>query len=142
MVIVFVINGDMLILFVTIKDCERFGFDAFTMASFLPLRSRVYVADAKMAKEVTTQRTRFVKPLEYYKALSWYGDNLVTLEGGDWSRHRKIVAPAFTERNVALVCDVTTNAVHDLMAEKTWTDAAELTKAVSPQVGPPVLEAN
>lgn len=42
-------------------------------------------------------RARFPKLLDAYKALNFFGENIVTTEGEDWKRHRKPVAPSFSD---------------------------------------------
>lgn len=45
----------------------------------------------------------FVKPIEIYTIVDIFGSNILTTEGEEWKRHRKIVAPAFSEKSNALV---------------------------------------
>jgi cytochrome P450 len=62
-------------------------------------------------------RFRFIKPVEWYRTLEWFGVNLVTADEVHWTRHRKISAPAFTERNVALVCQRSVDMVEGLIGQ-------------------------
>ena len=48
-------------------------------------------------QEITTYRSRFPKPLEQYQLLTFFGENIVAVEGDEWKRYRKITAPAFSE---------------------------------------------
>ena len=48
-------------------------------------------------KMITSSRLRFPKPLEIYEILGFFGMNIITTDFGEWKRHRKIVAPAFSE---------------------------------------------
>ena len=48
-------------------------------------------------QEVTSSRTLFVKPVEIYKAISFYGPNIVVSEHENWKKYKKISAPAFSE---------------------------------------------
>jgi hypothetical protein len=50
-------------------------------------------------QEVTSSRALFPKPLENsdYKALSFYGPNILVSEHEDWKKYRKISAPGFSE---------------------------------------------
>jgi cytochrome P450 len=52
---------------------------------------------ARALQEITTHRARFPKPLEQYRLLTFFGGNIVSSEGEDWKRYRKIAAPAFSE---------------------------------------------
>ena len=40
---------------------------------------------------------RFPKPLEIYELFDCFGANILTTDFGEWKRHRRIVAPAFSE---------------------------------------------
>jgi cytochrome P450 len=51
-------------------------------------------------------RARFPKPVYQYEAIDAFGRNIVTTEDEVWNRHRKIVAPAFSE-----VCLVSTGTL-------------------------------
>jgi cytochrome P450 len=53
--------------------------------------------------QLTTRRKDFVKPVELYAIVDIFGPSLLTTEGDDWKRHRKIVAPAFSEKSNSLV---------------------------------------
>ena len=74
----------------------------------------IYVADAAAIKvcsldvylmeylwtfsqEITTYRHRFPKPLFRYEVLNAFGSNIISSEGEEWKKYRKITAPAFSE---------------------------------------------
>ncbi|KAI0720718.1 cytochrome P450 [Cerioporus squamosus] len=78
-----------------------------------------YVADAAVAKEVTSARARFPKPVDFYRILSIFGPNILVSEGDEWRHQRRLVAPAFSERNNRLVWDETARIVQDLV-ESVW----------------------
>ncbi len=61
----------------------------------------VWVADAENAREVLTSRPRFVKPIEFLQFLDVFGGNIVSSEGEEWKRHRRVCAPSFSEVGVA-----------------------------------------
>ena len=83
--------------------------------SVWPSRTIVYLADAAAVKvsdtiprsisirplvcfqEVTAYSARFPKPIELYKVLSVFGNNIIASEGEEWKRYRRITAPAFSE---------------------------------------------
>jgi cytochrome P450 len=60
-------------------------------------------ADPDVIMQITTRRNDFPKPMEIYKGLAIYGENVVTVEGGDWKRHRKATMPQFGESNNRVV---------------------------------------
>ena len=43
------------------------------------------------------------KPLDVYKPFNVFGKNVLTVNGAEWSHHRKIIGPGFQERNCKLV---------------------------------------
>lgn len=67
----------------------------------------LWIADAEAAKQVTTNRLEYPKPLKMYKALSIYGPNIVCVGFDEWKRHRRVVAPSFNEKKNRLVFDET-----------------------------------
>jgi len=53
--------------------------------------------------QMMTRRNDFVKPVEIYAIVDIFGSSILTTEGAEWRRHRKIVAPAFSEKSNSLV---------------------------------------
>ncbi|PPQ76825.1 hypothetical protein CVT24_010969 [Panaeolus cyanescens] len=86
----------------------------------------VFLADAAAAKEVTTYRSRFPKPIEFYQSLAFFGQNILVTEGEQWKKYRKISAPAFTERNNQLVWNETISVVNELFSD-VWGDKDVIT---------------
>ena len=54
-------------------------------------------------QEITSTRSVFLKPLDDYKALSFYGPNIVVSEHEEWKKYKKIAAPAFSDVSFLLV---------------------------------------
>jgi hypothetical protein len=76
---------------------EELGSDVFWTAAvdgFL-----LHVSDADVVSQIVHRWKDFPKSEAYYNDLTWFGDNVITTEGSDWQRHRKIVGPSFNERN-------------------------------------------
>lgn len=63
----------------------------------------MYNSNAEAIMQMATRRNDFVKPVEIYGIVDIFGSSILSLEGPDWKRHRKIVAPAFSEKSNALV---------------------------------------
>jgi hypothetical protein len=53
--------------------------------------------------QITARRTDFEKPVEHYGILKIFGESVITMEGAEWRRHRKVVAPSFSEKNHASI---------------------------------------
>ena len=65
----------------------------------------IYLIFFLCLQEVASSRARFPKPVKLYKALSFFGRNIVASEGEEWKRYRTITAPAFSEvRNGCRCC--------------------------------------
>jgi cytochrome P450 len=79
---------------------EKYG-DVFISVS--PSRNIVWTASAEAIQQITQHRDTFPKPLESYAILDLYGRNIVTTEGAEWKKHRKVISPGLNEKNNALV---------------------------------------
>ncbi|KDR79325.1 hypothetical protein GALMADRAFT_243295 [Galerina marginata CBS 339.88] len=98
------------------------GWDIHSSITIFPDgRTTIVLADAAAIKEVTSSRSRFPKPVHNYKALSFYGHNIVASEGEEWKKYRKISAPAFSDRNNKLVWVETVKIVQGLFQD-VWKD--------------------
>ncbi|KAL9103296.1 MAG: hypothetical protein Q9163_001638 [Psora crenata] len=92
----------------------RMGAETFITVS--PERIVLNVAEASVIDQITSRRNDFPKPLEVYESLRIYGTNVVTTEGHDWRRHRKITSPPFTEKNNHLVWKETLDQSHAMVS--------------------------
>ncbi|KZT05609.1 cytochrome P450 [Laetiporus sulphureus 93-53] len=102
------------------QDFVDFDSDIISSIRVLPKPgASLLLADAEAIKAVTSDRTRFPKPLAQYKILTFFGSNIVVTEADEWKRHRKISAPSFSERNNRLVWDESMNIVKEL-SEVVW----------------------
>lgn len=53
--------------------------------------------------QIASRRTDFTKPTEGYDLVDIFGKSILTQEGQEWRRHRKIVGPSFSEKSNRLV---------------------------------------
>jgi cytochrome P450 len=60
-------------------------------------------SNAEAIIQITTRRNDFQKPIEIYGIVDIFGKSVLSTEGAEWKRHRRIVAPAFSEKSNALV---------------------------------------
>ncbi|KAH8834989.1 cytochrome P450 [Flagelloscypha sp. PMI_526] len=98
----------------------RFGWDIHSDICVWPKpKATIHLANAAAIKEVTMNRAKWPKPLETYKVLNFYGRNIVTTEGDEWKKNRKITAPAFTDRNNRIVWDQALSNMRDLF-DNVW----------------------
>ncbi|KAL1946291.1 hypothetical protein VTO73DRAFT_15418 [Trametes versicolor] len=102
------------------QDFEEAGWDIMAGVSVFPTSEvTLYLADPAVIKDVIGARARFPKPMGPYKVLLAFGPNLVASEGEEWKRQRRLVAPAFSEKNNKLVWDETVRIMHDLF-DNVW----------------------
>jgi cytochrome P450 len=98
-------------------------------------RIHCFVADAEAVTQITTRRADFPKPLEMYKMLDIYGKNLVSTEGADWRKHRKLAAPSFGEKNNELVFTESLHHARSLLGLWTGPEGRGNQTVADPSVG-------
>jgi hypothetical protein len=96
---------------------EQMGSDTFLTVA--PGGSILYTADADVIRQILGRMSDFPKPTFLYKNVDIFGKSVVTTEGPDWRRHRRLVAPAFGEKNNLLVWKETIRQTEALL--KVWT---------------------
>ncbi|KAL4951756.1 cytochrome P450 [Aspergillus filifer] len=61
------------------------------------------VANPDVVEQVCRARTAFVKPVKHLEGLDMFGPSIFTTEGSQWAQHHRSTAPAFSDKNYALV---------------------------------------
>ena len=56
-------------------------------------------SDPEGIYQVTHQRYNFPKPIEVYAIVDIFGKSIISSEGEDWRRQRKVLSMAFTEKS-------------------------------------------
>lgn len=64
-----------------------------------PNEISLFVDDPELVEEILGKRKDIIKPDETGEGLNLFGTNVVTINGEDWARHRRITTPPFNERN-------------------------------------------
>ncbi|KAJ3270354.1 hypothetical protein HDV01_007879 [Terramyces sp. JEL0728] len=82
------------------------------------------IADADLIQETVEKKNGFIKPVKYYNVLQIFGENILTLEGKEWKRHRKFVSPQFSERNTILVHQEAVRTCQQMMDH--WETSGEI----------------
>ncbi|KAJ1563123.1 Eukaryotic translation initiation factor 2 alpha kinase 4, partial [Cladochytrium tenue] len=91
-----------------------------------PDSSWVYLADPEVVHELLVTRQReYPRPSEYYGRVVG-AHNIMSADGDDWRRHRRVAAPQFSDRNVALVLAETERLAAEMFAS--WDVAAQSTE--------------
>ncbi|KAK5092027.1 hypothetical protein LTR70_007894 [Exophiala xenobiotica] len=79
-------------------------------------RLEFWTWDAEIAKEVTARPNDFRQFDFGSLIMGVFGDNVLTTDGSEWSRHRRIVAGAVTERVSSLVWNESVRQTRALLA--------------------------
>lgn len=72
-------------------------------------------SNAELGNQITTRKTDFLKPVERYKIVDLFGKSILTQEGQEWKRHRKIVGPSFSEKSNRLVFEESVRQAEGMM---------------------------
>ncbi|KAK3995136.1 cytochrome P450 [Cladorrhinum sp. PSN332] len=78
---------------------EKTGAETFLTVS--PGDVMLFTEDAEVIHQITQRREAFPKDIAMYRILAIFGDNVLTTEGPEWRRHRKLTAASFNEKNAA-----------------------------------------
>jgi cytochrome P450 len=59
----------------------------------------MHIADGAVAADIMNRKVEFPKPIHVYKVLDLLGKNVLTVEGADHRKHRKVASPTFSDKN-------------------------------------------
>lgn len=85
------------------------------------------VSNAELIGQVVARKTDFVKPVEGYKIVDIFGRSMLTQEGSEWKRHRKVVGPSFSEKSNKLVFEESLRQAEGMMG--LWSQQGKNTAA-------------
>ncbi|TRM69322.1 cytochrome P450 [Schizophyllum amplum] len=105
---------------------QQYDCDVIARVSYWPKAgATIHIANAETLKLASWARQRFPKDIEVYAALQIFGNNIVASEYDEWKFHRRIAAPAFSDRNNNLVWAKTVDTVNGLMSD-VWKNEKEV----------------
>ncbi|PVH82251.1 cytochrome P450 [Cadophora sp. DSE1049] len=73
-------------------------------------------SNAELGTQITSRKTHFLKPVQRYKIVDLFGKSILTQEGQEWKRHRKIVGPSFSEKSNRLVFEESVRQAEGMMS--------------------------
>ncbi|KAJ7138466.1 cytochrome P450 [Mycena crocata] len=91
-----------------------------SVLSYLSGHSTVYTSSMKVARQFLAVKGQFVKPEEMSLLMLLWGRNLFTENGSEWSRHRRIMNPAFTPETNALVWEEAASVYQEMLQGEGW----------------------
>lgn len=72
-------------------------------------------ANAELINQIVVRKADFTKPVEGYKIVDIFGRSMLTQEGLEWRRHRKVVGPSFSEKSNKLVFEESLRQAESMM---------------------------
>jgi cytochrome P450 len=84
------------------------------------------VANAELIGQIVQRKTDFMKPVEGYKVVDIFGRSIISQEGSEYRRHRRIVGPSFSEKSNKLVFEESLRQAESMMA--LWSHQGNNTK--------------
>ncbi|TVY45728.1 Cytochrome P450 [Lachnellula subtilissima] len=100
---------------------EKLG-PAFVIVS--PGGMQIQLCDGNAVEELLYRSNDFPKPASYYHALDVFGENLDSVNGREWQRHRNITTPPFNERNSNMVWIESLRQAKGML--RSWSHAGEV----------------
>ncbi|KAL0581786.1 hypothetical protein V5O48_000263 [Marasmius crinis-equi] len=97
---------------------EQYGWDLLLQYSVSSSSLILSTADANAIKDVLASNTLFPRYLETYKPLALFGPSVLSSEGDEWKRYKKIVKPAFTDRHSRMGWNDTIQVMTELFEEE------------------------
>ena len=89
------------------KPFAEVGSDTFMLAT--PQANMLWTCDPTICHQLESPYPKFQKAVEMLKFVEVYGPNVISVEGTDWKRHRKVIQSGFNPSTNALVWKETTN---------------------------------
>lgn len=90
-----------------------------TYLTVAPTAVILRTSNAELESQITARKNDFLKPIDRYKIIDIFGRSIVTVEGQDWRRHRKVVGPSFSEKSNKLVFEESLRQARGIM--EFWT---------------------
>jgi cytochrome P450 len=92
-----------------------------------PVKLYLKTSNAELATQIAARRADFTKPTEGYGLVDIFGKSILTQEGQEWRRHRKIVGPSFSEKSNRLVFEESLRQTESMIGS--WATQGTNTKA-------------
>ncbi|KAG7093329.1 hypothetical protein E1B28_007009 [Marasmius oreades] len=97
---------------------DRYGWDILSNYCVLSSSFIIAIADPNAIKDVLTSHSRFPRYVEQYKPLSFFGPSVLSTEGDEWKKYKKVVKPALSDKNSRMGWSETVRVMNDLFEEE------------------------
>ncbi|KAJ7288676.1 cytochrome P450 [Mycena rebaudengoi] len=102
---------------------SKYGVHTMSQLPYISGAPAIYTRSMDVARQILTGKGFEKSPLASQAISSW-GPNMFGLNGAEWSRHRRIVNPAFAPETYAIVWDEATSLYQDMTQGEGWRDNA------------------
>ncbi|KAJ7472656.1 cytochrome P450, partial [Mycena latifolia] len=99
---------------------EKYGVNTISVLPYLSGRPAIYTRSMDVARQFLSMKGQFEKSEELTLLMRLLGRNVFTENGSEWSRHRRILNPAFTPETYSLVWDEATSLYQEIMHAEGW----------------------
>ncbi|KAJ7152014.1 cytochrome P450 [Mycena filopes] len=99
---------------------SKHGLQTISVIPYLSGAPQFYTISMEVARQCLSVKGAFMKPAVAGAVLSLWGKNLFTENGSEWSRHRRIMNPAFTSETNALVWSEAAVLYQQMMQSEEW----------------------
>ncbi|KAJ7145784.1 cytochrome P450 [Mycena epipterygia] len=106
---------------------SKYGVETISVLPYLIGTPSLYTRSLDVARQVVSVKSQFEKPEQFSSSVLLWGRNLLAENGAEWSRHRRIMGPAFNPGVYAQVWDETVNVYQEMMQAEGWTERSDLT---------------
>ncbi|KAF8997630.1 cytochrome P450, partial [Cyathus striatus] len=95
--------------------------DIISMVPIIYGKACFYTCSVDVLRQLlgNESKTHLMKPQEY-TLTSITGDNVASVNGDVWRRHRRVVAPAFNAKTSSLVREETSKLYHEVVQSEGW----------------------
>ncbi|KAF9261363.1 cytochrome P450 [Marasmius fiardii PR-910] len=82
----------------------------------------IFTSNLDVMRQMTSTSGKFGRPNEAKVGTTLYGENLLSTEGPEWRKHRRIIQPAFNHSLYQLVWEQSLKTYRDMVSFETWSE--------------------
>ncbi|KAJ7031686.1 cytochrome P450 [Mycena alexandri] len=105
---------------------SKYGLQTMSVMAYLSGRPAIYTISMDVARQILSVKGQFKKPELTTLLMKLWGPNIFTENGAEWSRHRRIMNPAFTPETNAFVWDEAANLYQQMIENEGWVHQDDL----------------
>ncbi|KDQ14567.1 hypothetical protein BOTBODRAFT_110044 [Botryobasidium botryosum FD-172 SS1] len=103
-----------------LKDSLYDTYDVISLVPFVHGPPAIFISSWDTARQITGHTAPIDKPFNVVNSWVIFGENVVTSQTDIWKRHRRIVAPAFSQKTHELVWVESIRTYNDMSKTEGW----------------------